>query len=75
MYLYLTKIDHFSFISDDTFKMRYLVSQQFWDKNGGPIFFYTGNEGDITWFCENTVSKKKIKALDIIGNYSNQLFA
>ncbi|XP_033632397.1 lysosomal Pro-X carboxypeptidase-like [Asterias rubens] len=48
------KIDHFSFISDDTFKMRYLVSQQFWDKNGGPIFFYTGNEGDITWFCENT---------------------
>ncbi|XP_022084532.1 lysosomal Pro-X carboxypeptidase-like [Acanthaster planci] len=48
------KIDHYSFVSDDTYKMRYLMAQQYWDKNGGPIFFYTGNEGDITWFCENT---------------------
>ncbi|XP_038055559.1 lysosomal Pro-X carboxypeptidase-like [Patiria miniata] len=48
------KIDHYGFINDDTFKMRYLVAQQYWDKNGGPIFFYTGNEGDITWFCDNT---------------------
>ncbi|XP_013394465.1 lysosomal Pro-X carboxypeptidase-like [Lingula anatina] len=49
-----TKVDHFSFTNDDTYMMRYLVADQFWDQKGGPIFFYTGNEGDITWFCNNT---------------------
>ncbi|OWF46619.1 lysosomal Pro-X carboxypeptidase-like [Mizuhopecten yessoensis] len=48
------KIDHFGFANDDTYKQRYLVADQYWDKNGGPIFFYTGNEGDIAWFCNNT---------------------
>lgn len=47
------QVDHFSFTNSDTFQMRYLVSDELWTK-GGPIFFYTGNEGDITWFCQNT---------------------
>lgn len=48
------KIDHFGFLEDGTFKQRYLVADKHWQKPGGPILFYTGNEGDITWFCNNT---------------------
>ncbi|XP_064880227.1 lysosomal Pro-X carboxypeptidase isoform X2 [Oncorhynchus nerka] len=48
------KIDHFGFLEDGTFKQRYLVNNEHWDQKGGPILFYTGNEGDITWFCNNT---------------------
>ncbi|KAL8597037.1 hypothetical protein ACOMHN_055630 [Nucella lapillus] len=53
--LYMTqKVDHFGFHDGQTFQQRYLVANQFWNDNNGPIFFYTGNEGDITWFCNNT---------------------
>ncbi|XP_061575747.1 lysosomal Pro-X carboxypeptidase [Cololabis saira] len=48
------KIDHFGFLEDGTFKQRYLVADQHWHQPDGPILFYTGNEGDITWFCNNT---------------------
>ena len=50
-------MDHFSYANSDTFKLRYLLADQFWAGNGAPIFLYTGNEGDITWFCNNTVSR------------------
>lgn len=48
------QIDHFGFLENGTFKQRYLLNDQHWHKDGGPILFYTGNEGDITWFCNNT---------------------
>ncbi|XP_043975592.1 lysosomal Pro-X carboxypeptidase [Gambusia affinis] len=48
------KIDHFGFLQDGTFKQRYLVADNHWQQPNGPILFYTGNEGDITWFCNNT---------------------
>ncbi|KAI8799105.1 lysosomal Pro-X carboxypeptidase isoform X1 [Biomphalaria glabrata] len=48
------QVDHFGFANNQTFKQRYLLADQFWSRNGGPIFFYTGNEGDIDWFCNNT---------------------
>ncbi|XP_014813850.1 PREDICTED: lysosomal Pro-X carboxypeptidase [Calidris pugnax] len=56
---YLTRylrqqIDHFGFDENLTFQQRYLVADQYWKKDNGPILFYTGNEGDITWFCNNT---------------------
>ncbi|KAK9497275.1 hypothetical protein O3M35_004623 [Rhynocoris fuscipes] len=47
------KLDHFNFINNNTFKLRYLINDTFWKPNG-PIFFYAGNEGDITLFAENT---------------------
>ena len=50
------QVDHFGFVNSDTFKQRYLINTDNWH-NGGPILFYTGNEGDIAWFCNNTVSK------------------
>ena len=50
------KVDHFNFDpkSDLSYQQRYIISDAYWKSNNGPIFFYTGNEGDIQWFCENT---------------------
>lgn len=53
---YFFQIDHFSFTNNATYKMRYLINDTYWDpENNAPIFFYTGNEGDITLFAQNTV--------------------
>ncbi|XP_044272767.1 lysosomal Pro-X carboxypeptidase-like [Tribolium madens] len=46
-------LDHFSFTTKTTFKLKYLINDTFWT-NDGPIFFYTGNEGTIENFAENT---------------------
>lgn len=46
-----TKVDHFSFHNNQTFEMRYLMADQYWDHDGGPIFIYTGNEDDIEGFA------------------------
>ncbi|XP_072547921.1 lysosomal Pro-X carboxypeptidase [Salminus brasiliensis] len=48
------QIDHFGFLENGTFKQRFLLNDLHWHKENGPILFYTGNEGDITWFCNNT---------------------
>uniref|UniRef100_A0A8C4MZL6 Dipeptidyl peptidase 2 n=1 Tax=Eptatretus burgeri TaxID=7764 RepID=A0A8C4MZL6_EPTBU len=50
------KVDHFDFSSraGRTYKQRYLMTDQFWRKGVGPIFLYTGNEGDVWSFANNT---------------------
>ncbi|KFB48883.1 AGAP000994-PA-like protein [Anopheles sinensis] len=49
-------VDHFSFTSDATFKLRYLINDTFAQGTGpdSPILFYAGNEGDIELFAQNT---------------------
>lgn len=62
------QLDHFNAAEARTFQQRYLVNTQNWAK-GGPIFFYTGNEGDITWFSNNTASPRvhwKSHVLDLL---------
>lgn len=49
------QVDHFSFVLNDTYGMRYLVNNTWQSRNNPPIFFYTGNEGDIELFAQNTV--------------------
>nr|DAD48457.1 TPA_asm: hypothetical protein HUJ06_018394 [Nelumbo nucifera] len=42
--------------SYQTFQQRYLINDKYWGgaQNNAPIFVYTGNEGDIEWFAQNT---------------------
>ncbi|XP_002530520.2 lysosomal Pro-X carboxypeptidase [Ricinus communis] len=51
-------LDHFNFNpkSYQTFQQRYLINDTYWagPKNNAPIFMYTGNEGEIEWFAQNT---------------------
>jgi len=55
------QVDHFNFnpTTPPTFMQRYIISSQYWGTQGwdgckGPILFYTGNEGDIFMFFNNT---------------------
>lgn len=54
---FTTYVDHFSNNSTQ-FDIRYYFNSTFWDNdpvNPGPIFFYTGNEGDVTVFLQNSL--------------------
>ena len=58
-YTYQTKtfetlLDHFNFVDNRTFSLRYLINNTFIQDERSPILFYTGNEGDIELFAENT---------------------
>jgi lysosomal Pro-X carboxypeptidase len=50
-----TRLDHFNaHVLPYEFPMRYLINSTFFDVKNGPVFFYTGNEGDIELFAANT---------------------
>eukprot|EP00088_Acartia_fossae_P010430 TRINITY_DN1519_c1_g1_i1.p1 TRINITY_DN1519_c1_g1~~TRINITY_DN1519_c1_g1_i1.p1 ORF type:complete len:492 (-),score=107.05 TRINITY_DN1519_c1_g1_i1:823-2298(-) len=52
---YNQTLDHFAFTTNATFPHKYLYNDTWWDKDKpGPIFFYTGNEGIIEAFAENS---------------------
>ncbi|XP_071496177.1 dipeptidyl peptidase 2-like [Diadema antillarum] len=49
-------VDHFNSESygQQTFRQRYFLTENYWNKGSGPIFFYTGNEGPLEAFFDNT---------------------
>ena len=49
---FTTDLDHFSF-DDRKIDIRVITDDRFYEP-GGPVLFYTGNEGAIELFCENT---------------------
>ncbi|KAI9021248.1 serine carboxypeptidase S28-domain-containing protein [Hyaloraphidium curvatum] len=53
---FLNTKDHFSFDKDSyaTWSQRYLINDTYFNRERGPVFFYTGNEGAIDWFAANT---------------------
>ena len=46
-------IDHFNFQNNGTFQQRYLYNDEYFSGDG-PLFFYTGNEGTIWDFYNNS---------------------
>ncbi|DAZ97912.1 TPA: hypothetical protein N0F65_007253 [Lagenidium giganteum] len=62
------RIDHFSWLPASAanatasasepaiYSQRYLINDQFWDAANpkAPVFFYTGNEGDVTLYANHT---------------------
>ncbi|XBI04175.1 hypothetical protein VPH35_132510 [Triticum aestivum] len=52
------ELDHFTFTpnSSRVFSQKYLLNDTFWRRKptAGPLFVYTGNEGDIELFAVNT---------------------
>ncbi|CAI5447337.1 unnamed protein product [Caenorhabditis angaria] len=46
-------VDHFTYRNDLEFNLRYLINTDSF-KKGGPILLYTGNEGKIEKFADNT---------------------
>lgn len=49
-----TILDHFNFVDNRTFPLRYLINTTYVEEKKSPILFYAGNEGDIELFAENT---------------------
>lgn len=67
-YKYETKffrvpLDHFGFQRNETFEIKYLENDDNWDRGGGPIFFYTGNEVSYqyTFFLNTSESLSSTK--------------
>ncbi|GAB9465053.1 Lysosomal pro-x carboxypeptidase [Globisporangium polare] len=58
------RVDHFAWLpaaganssKAATYQQRYLINDQFWDPSNkrAPVFFYTGNEGDVTLYANHT---------------------
>lgn len=78
------KVDHFSWLGANatnssgqpaTYQMRYLLNTQFWDPSDrkAPLFFYTGNEGDVTLYANHTgliwENAHKFKALVVFAEH------
>ena len=73
---YASVIDHFTNhgAGSDTYQMRYLVDDTYFDKENGPIIFYAGNEGDVWTFFDNsgfmtTTLAEKFGALVVFGEH------
>jgi lysosomal Pro-X carboxypeptidase len=52
------RVDHFSSVRPPggsyTWQQRVLTNDRHYDRDSGCIFFYTGNEGDVTLYANNT---------------------
>lgn len=75
-YNFTTKVDHFTYSNNDTFQLRYAMSDEHWNKSGGPIFFYAGNESPVETFIYNTGIMwewaPEFKALVVFGEHRYQ---
>jgi len=65
-------VDHFDTSNNDTYEQRYYVYGKYY-KNNGPIFFYCGNEADVTLYVNNTgliwENAEKFNALVIFAEH------
>jgi lysosomal Pro-X carboxypeptidase len=46
--------DHFSWVNDETFQIRYFTFDGYWGGPGSPIWFYAGNEANVEKYVNAT---------------------
>lgn len=75
-FYYEATIDHFDNhgAGSETYQMRYLVDDTYFDRENGPIIFYAGNEGDVWTFFDNsgfmtTTLAEEFGALVVFGEH------
>ena len=73
---YDATIDHFTNhgAGSETYKMRYLQDDTYYNSENGPIIFYAGNEGDVWTFFDNsgfmtTTLAEKFGAMVLFGEH------
>ncbi|KAG7667890.1 hypothetical protein Ndes2526B_g01702 [Nannochloris sp. 'desiccata'] len=50
-----SRVDHFSWANQDTYQQRYFICDKHYNQSKpGVIFFYLGNEADVTLYVNNT---------------------
>ena len=70
-----TLVDHFNGSDDSNFSLRYILDDTWFSTdNPGPILFYTGNEGEIWNFYNNSgfvtsTLAKEFGALVVFGEH------
>lgn len=53
-YTFKNRIDHFNGSNWDTYDQRYILNTDYYNKDSGPILFYSGNEGGVWNFYNNS---------------------
>ena len=71
---YNNEVNKYAVNANTTFPLRYLVNDQYYDPSQGPILMYTGNEGDIYAFYNNSgfmteTLAKKLGALVVFAEH------
>ena len=71
-------LDHFNYNDDRTFQQRILLLDEFFDPNGGVIFFYAGSQGKYNFIVvvgkRNKLKKLFIFTENILTSWNNDLF-
>lgn len=51
-------LNHYSLTNKQTFKIKYLVNNEFWDDENGSFFIYTGNQvSNLQYYAHSNATR------------------